>query len=141
VWPIGPWSEDKVLRTVGKYQARNFLENIRGIGWKMLSAAGLSLDEIEDLAKSVEKEISDSRIKVYSTLYVSSAYQSPGFFGINTHIKLRRLWKETFFIGNIAHYVHLRPSLILRSRKLQRVYQNRTTIGIPCFTSDSGEMA
>jgi hypothetical protein len=58
------------MREVGLYNMSNMLDGFRGVGWKMLQAAGLSAPEIEELIEDVKREVEDITNRFYWTVYV-----------------------------------------------------------------------
>lgn len=55
--PFSPWPKDHKFREIGKWQMQNLLEGVRGIGWKMLSASGMTSEAIESLVSEVHSEL------------------------------------------------------------------------------------
>ncbi|ORY71014.1 S-adenosyl-L-methionine-dependent methyltransferase [Pseudomassariella vexata] len=68
VWPIGTWPEDPRMKECGKYNATNLQEGARAVGLKMLSAAGLEAEEIEDIVRRVKREATDESLQPYGHL-------------------------------------------------------------------------
>ncbi|KAH8651246.1 S-adenosyl-L-methionine-dependent methyltransferase [Xylariales sp. PMI_506] len=68
--PYNPWPQDPKLKEVGYYMLMNMLEGMRGISWKMLSAAGLAPDEIEKMVVDTEEYIKDCGHRPYLTCRV-----------------------------------------------------------------------
>ncbi|KAH6647071.1 S-adenosyl-L-methionine-dependent methyltransferase [Truncatella angustata] len=69
-WPIGPWSPDPRLKTTGWFMLRSSLVGVRGMSWALLSAAGLSPDEIESLVSDCKKDLLDRKHSWYLGVYV-----------------------------------------------------------------------
>ncbi|ETS81475.1 hypothetical protein PFICI_06477 [Pestalotiopsis fici W106-1] len=70
IWPNNPWPQDKKLKEVGLWELRNLLDGLRGMGWKFLTQAGYSAEEIETLVKESHEYLRDCRNHPYGTLYV-----------------------------------------------------------------------
>ncbi|KAH8666774.1 S-adenosyl-L-methionine-dependent methyltransferase [Xylariales sp. PMI_506] len=70
LWTIGEWASDPKLRLIGRYALQNTLEGIRGIGWKMLRAAGMSAEDIEALVNQCQAELRDPRNHNYGYSYI-----------------------------------------------------------------------
>lgn len=58
------------MKEVGLYNMSNMLDGFRGVGWKMLQAAGLMAPEIEQLIEEVKAEVQDMSNRFYWTVYV-----------------------------------------------------------------------
>ncbi|KAK6070512.1 methyltransferase domain-containing protein [Seiridium cupressi] len=68
--PQGPWAQTERLKHIGEFHMRNVLEAARGFGWKMLTAAGMTAAEIEDLVSQVQTEIWNRNSHTYNPVYV-----------------------------------------------------------------------
>ncbi|KAM0809205.1 putative S-adenosyl-L-methionine-dependent methyltransferase [Seiridium cardinale] len=68
--PQGPWAQTEKLKHIGEFHMRNVLEAARGFGWKMLTAAGMTAAEIEDLVAQVQSEIWNRNSHAYNPVYV-----------------------------------------------------------------------
>ncbi|KAF3019014.1 hypothetical protein E8E14_013172 [Neopestalotiopsis sp. 37M] len=55
--PMSPWPQDAQFKEIGRWQMQNMIEGTRGVGWKMLSAAGMASGEIEALVSEVLAEL------------------------------------------------------------------------------------
>lgn len=58
------------MQEEGRYSLRNVQEGLRGVGWKMLQAAGLSAPEIEQLISDVKGEVADPANHFYFTFWI-----------------------------------------------------------------------
>ncbi|KAK9776349.1 putative S-adenosyl-L-methionine-dependent methyltransferase [Seiridium cardinale] len=56
-WPMGPWSSDPRLKESGWYLLRSIMAGLRGMSWALLSLAGVSPEEIEDLLEECRKDV------------------------------------------------------------------------------------
>lgn len=56
-WPMAPWPSDPTLKTAGWYLLRSAMAGWRGMSWALLSAAGMSPDEIEPLLENCKKDL------------------------------------------------------------------------------------
>ncbi|KAF3008195.1 hypothetical protein E8E14_008223 [Neopestalotiopsis sp. 37M] len=68
IWPLNPWPQDKKHKEVGLWELRNLLDGLRGMGWKLLTQAGYSSEEIETLVKESHEYLRDCRNHPYCTL-------------------------------------------------------------------------
>ncbi|KAI1849523.1 hypothetical protein JX265_013638 [Neoarthrinium moseri] len=68
--PANPWPKERKIRRVGLWWLRNALDGLRGIGWKMLQATGLTASEIETLVNNAKAEVRDTSNRFYFTVYV-----------------------------------------------------------------------
>lgn len=64
-WPAGPWSTDSRLKMAGHYKLRAFQDHLRGVSWNLLSAAGLSPPEVEQLVADATRDLLDTRYGWY----------------------------------------------------------------------------
>lgn len=55
--PTTPWASDPKFREMGKYNQANMYNGVRGIGWKLLKAAGWSGEAIDQLITEVQFEL------------------------------------------------------------------------------------
>lgn len=55
--PINPWPDHPQLRLVGSYWLRNIIDGIRGVGFKMFRAAGLSETDIKNLVEEAQRQV------------------------------------------------------------------------------------
>ncbi|KAH8648496.1 S-adenosyl-L-methionine-dependent methyltransferase [Xylariales sp. PMI_506] len=70
VFPVNTWPQDPRLKKVGLYNLKNCYDGVRGIGWKMLRAAGYSPEEVETLILEVQAELRDPENHGYAVVYV-----------------------------------------------------------------------
>ncbi|KAI0121289.1 S-adenosyl-L-methionine-dependent methyltransferase [Xylariales sp. AK1849] len=69
-WPCSPWPQNPLLKQVGKWQLKNIVGGVRGIGWKMLRASGMPPAEIEQLTNDIKAEIQDPVNRFFGPIYV-----------------------------------------------------------------------
>ncbi|KAI1842092.1 hypothetical protein JX266_011743 [Neoarthrinium moseri] len=70
MWPCNAWPDERRLKAVGLYNSRNITDGIRGVGWKLLRAAGLEPQEIEDLILQFKKQLANPQYRTYLNCYV-----------------------------------------------------------------------
>ncbi|KAF3019015.1 hypothetical protein E8E14_013185 [Neopestalotiopsis sp. 37M] len=70
VLPAHQWMQDPKMHTIGRFNQKNMLEGVRGAGWMMLKAAGMSPEEIELLISQVHSELMQRNNHVFSYVYV-----------------------------------------------------------------------
>lgn len=66
--PTNPWPDHPQLRLVGSYWLRNMTDGIRGVGYKMFRAAGLSEVDIENLVQETQRELPHPNNHSYNPL-------------------------------------------------------------------------
>ncbi|KAK6078354.1 methyltransferase domain-containing protein [Seiridium cupressi] len=70
VLPVHQWMEDPKFKEIGRFNQRNMMDGVRGGGWMMLKAAGMTPNEIEDLTSQVRKELQTESNHSYCYVYV-----------------------------------------------------------------------
>lgn len=65
VLPSHQWMEDPKFKKIGAFNQRNFMEGVRGGGWRMLKASGMTPDEIELLVSQINSELRIRRNHIY----------------------------------------------------------------------------
>jgi hypothetical protein len=68
--PLGPWPASPEMKRLGQYMQRKACDGIRGIGWKMLRATGLSVPETEQLSLDVKRELTNPINRIYQAFIV-----------------------------------------------------------------------
>ncbi|ETS75511.1 hypothetical protein PFICI_12455 [Pestalotiopsis fici W106-1] len=70
VLPAHQWMQDPRMNKIGQFNQRNMLEGVRGAGWMMLKAAGMTPEDIEDLISQVHSELMMRDNHAYGHVYV-----------------------------------------------------------------------
>ncbi|KAH8655276.1 S-adenosyl-L-methionine-dependent methyltransferase [Xylariales sp. PMI_506] len=68
--PCTPWPKVPKMKLIGKYQLTNLIEGIRGVGWRMLKAAGYSVSDIETLVLETQEYLQNTQTNPYATFWV-----------------------------------------------------------------------
>ncbi|KAK6076583.1 methyltransferase domain-containing protein [Seiridium cupressi] len=68
--PCNPWPKARKQKEMGHFQLKNLLDGMRGVGFKMMRAAGFSPEEIEQTVTEAKEYVSDCRNHVYGLGYV-----------------------------------------------------------------------
>ncbi|KAI1329044.1 S-adenosyl-L-methionine-dependent methyltransferase [Xylariaceae sp. FL0255] len=67
-WPTSPWAKGKYFKTVAMYFQEDLLSGMEGISMKVLTAAGMSIEEISALCEEVRKDLRNTDIHAYLTV-------------------------------------------------------------------------
>lgn len=67
--PFSPWPKDQKLKKIGVWQREN-MQNVRGISWRMLTAAGMPSEEIDTLVAEFKAELQNPNCWPYTNMYV-----------------------------------------------------------------------
>ncbi|KAH8199191.1 hypothetical protein TruAng_006660 [Truncatella angustata] len=70
VLPCHQWMKDPKFKQIGAFNQQNFTEGVRGGGWKMLKASGMTTEEIELLISQVKTELRIRKNHIYGYVYV-----------------------------------------------------------------------
>ncbi|KAK9414491.1 putative S-adenosyl-L-methionine-dependent methyltransferase [Seiridium unicorne] len=71
VWtPVSPWAEDRKFRNIGAWSQSNLYDGAKGIGWRLLKAAGMGPEQIEHLIVEVRRELRLRDNNVYGLCHV-----------------------------------------------------------------------
>lgn len=64
--PIGPWHEHPKLKEVGLFSLHNIVKGVKGVGWKMLTAAGMTPADVNKLVDEVLLEAKKRQNHTYA---------------------------------------------------------------------------
>lgn len=65
-FPINEWHPDPDLKWLGKWMMKDVYDGLRGIGWKMLEAAGMPPAEIEELVAAAQRDAIDGSLHIFN---------------------------------------------------------------------------
>ncbi|KAK9414489.1 hypothetical protein SUNI508_11199 [Seiridium unicorne] len=70
LFPCNPWPDHEKLKEVGRFNIVNLVEGLKGIGWQMLTASGMTPAEVDTLIEDINHEVKGRRNHSYSYIWV-----------------------------------------------------------------------
>ncbi|KAH8658147.1 S-adenosyl-L-methionine-dependent methyltransferase [Xylariales sp. PMI_506] len=68
--PCSPWPTNPKAKRVGQWVQANYLAGLRGVAFKLLRAAGMGAEEVEEFVRQVKEEIQRAEIRGYTPYYI-----------------------------------------------------------------------